>query len=124
MVMRIRRALQLALAILVLVSVILIYTPRNVNAPDDVAHPKQILLRRLQLGESGSLPYLVGHDAGSLFDQEPTFGRLGADDAADAALFDQRIRLSPQPGIQEQIGNIAQAAWDVVQEILALTGAV
>ena len=98
--------------------------PLPLDLDDHVADAQEILLGGFQLARRGSALGLVFHDPGRFLDQDAPLGRPGVHNAADAALFDQGIRFSRQPRVDEEIGDVSEAAGDLVEQILALTGAV
>ena len=98
--------------------------PLPLDLDDHVADAQEILLGGLQLARRGSALGLVFHDPGRFLDQDAPLGRPGVHNAADAALLDQGIRLPRQTRVDEEIGDVPEAAGDRVEQILALPGAV
>ena len=73
---------------------------------DDVADAQQVLLRELHLALGLLLPRLELGDAGGLLDEQAPVLGLGADDEADLALLDDRVRLRADAGAEEEIGDV------------------
>ncbi len=88
---------------------------------DDVVDPRQVLLGSLELELRLPAPALVLGDAGRLFDQLAAIGRAGAEDLADLSLFDDRVGLDAQPGIHQQVLDVAEPAILAVDQVLAFT---
>ena len=67
---------------------------------------------------------LVFGDTRRLFDEVAQFLGLGFDQLADHALLDDRVAARPQAGTEEDVGNVAAAAFHAVKEIgvLAVAG--
>ncbi len=107
-----------------LVGLALQRVPLPLHLRDDVADPQEVLFRGLDFVEGGPLLGLVFHDAGRLFDEDPAVGRPGVDDVADASLLDEGVRLAGQAGVKEQVLDVAEAAGDLVQQVLALARSV
>src|SRR5690606_21045165 len=63
---------------------------------------------------------LVFGDAGGLFDEQAELVGLGLDELGNHALFDDRIAARPQPGAEEDVGNVPAAAFGTVEEVLVL----
>ncbi len=91
---------------------------------DDVPHAQQVLLRELHLLFRLLLAALELRDARRFFDQQAPVFRLRTHDKPHLALLDDRVRLRPGAGPEEQIGHVAQAHGRLVDEVFALAGAV
>jgi hypothetical protein len=84
----------------------------------DVGHPEQILPGLLELALGRLLLELELGDAGGLFDDVPAVLRAGRHDLPDAALLDDRVGLGADSGAQEEVGDVAQAAGHLVEEVV------
>jgi hypothetical protein len=91
---------------------------------EHIAHPQEVVLRGLEAAERSIPLDLVRHGASRLLEKGAPVGRSCAEERTDGPLLDQGVRFPPQPAIEEKAGNIFQAAELLVQEILALAGAV
>ena len=98
-----------------------IHLPRHFV--EDVVDARQVQLGVFQTRFRQPLAGLELGDAGGLFDDGATVGRLAAENLSDAALLDDRVGLGPEPGAHEDVLNVAQPAKLSVQQILALAGA-
>src|SRR6185369_11106857 len=67
----------------------------------------------------GLLLRLELRDARRFLDDRAAILRTRADDLADAALLDDRVRLRADAGTEEEVGDVAQAARRLVDEVLA-----
>src|SRR5207248_10182484 len=88
---------------------------------DHVGEPEEVLLRGLQLPLRLLAARLVLRDSGGFLDERPPVLRLGADDQADPALLDDRVRASPHAGAEEQLGDVHQAAGGLVDRVPAVS---
>ena len=70
------------------------------------------------------LALLVLGDAGGLFDEQAAVFRARADDQADPALLDDRVRLGADAGAEEELGDVLQADLRLVDQVLARAVAV
>ena len=86
----------------------------------DVGHPREVLagVRKAVLGFAA--PFLVLGDTGGFLEENAKLLRLGLDDARDHALLDDRVGAGPQPGPEEDIGNVATADMLVIDVIRRL----
>ncbi len=87
---------------------------------DDVVHAEEVLLGRLQLELGLPTARLVLRDARRLLDDRAAVGGLRREDLADLALLDDRVRLRAEPGVHEQLVDVAQATDPAVHQVLAL----
>ena len=90
----------------------------------DVVDARQVLLRRLELQLRGAPARLVLRDAGGFLDQLAPIGRARAEDQADLALLDDRVGLRAEPGVHQQVVDVAQPAGLAVDQVFALARAV
>ena len=90
---------------------------------DDVAHAQQVLLRELHLPLGLLLLRLELGDAGGLLDEHPPVFRLGRHDEPDLPLLDDRVRLRPRAGAEEEVGDVLQTDLRLVDQVLAVAGA-
>ena len=60
---------------------------------------------------------LVLGDTGRLFDEVAQVFRLGLDQLGDHALLDDRVAAWPQPGAQEDIGDVAPTTFHAIEEV-------
>ena len=67
---------------------------------------------------------LVLGDAGRLFDEVAQILRLGLDQLGDHALLDDRIAARPEPGAEEDVGDVAAPTLHPVEKVgvLRITG--
>jgi hypothetical protein len=91
---------------------------------DDVVHAEEILLGGLELELCLPPPGLVLRDARRLLDDRAPVGRLRREDLADLALLDDRVGLRAEPGVHEQLVDVAQATHLAVHQVLGLAVAV
>ena len=89
-----------------------------VELADDVRHAHEVLARLIELLLGGLLLRLELGDARRLFDDRTTILRPAAHDLADTALLDDRVRLGANAGAEEEVGDVAQAARRLVDEVL------
>src|SRR4029453_16862588 len=54
----------------------------------------------------------------------PAVGRTGAQDEPDLALLDDRVRLGAEPGVHQEIVDVAQTADLAVDQVFAVTRAI
>src|SRR6185436_9280218 len=87
---------------------------------DDVVHAQQVLLRGFELELRLAPARAVLRDAGGLLDDRAPLGRLRREDLPDLALLDDRVRLRTEPGVHEQLVDVAQATHLAVHQVLAL----
>ena len=85
---------------------------------DDVADAHQVLTRRLDLALRRGLLRLEAGDPGGLVDDVTTLLGLARDDLADLALLDARVALGAGPGAHQQLGDVAQAGRNLVDQVL------
>src|SRR5271163_4638116 len=81
----------------------------------------QLGVFQARLGET-LLAFEFG-DAGRLLENRAAVRGTAAQDLADAALFNQRVRLRAQARAHEKFLNVAQAAEFSIQQIFAVAGA-
>src|SRR3989449_7175698 len=86
----------------------------------DVGKAEQVLLGGLELSFRLLAPRLVLGDSGRLLDERPPVLGLGADDEADAALLDDRVRARTDTGPEEQLGDVHQPAGRLVDLVFAV----
>ena len=65
-------------------------------------------------------PFLVTGDAGRFFEEDAQVVRARLYDARDHALADDRVSARPQPGAEEQVGDVLAPDLQVVDEIVRL----
>ena len=87
---------------------------------DDVVHAQQVLLRGFELELGLAAAGLVLRDPGRLLDDRAPLRGLRREDLADLALLDDRVGLRAEPGVHEQLVDVAQAAELAVHQVLAL----
>ncbi len=90
---------------------------------EDVEDAGEILLGAFQLGFGEALAGLVLGDAGSFFNDGAAVIGLGAEDLADAALFDDGVAFRSKAGTHKDVLDVAEAGGAAVDQILALAGA-
>jgi hypothetical protein len=98
--------------------------PLLLDLEDDVIDPGEVLLRRLELHFGGATARLVFRDPRRLLDQLAPIRRPRAQDHADLALFDDRVRLGPEAGVHQQLVHVAEPAYFPVDQVFALSGAI
>ena len=69
-------------------------------------------------------PRLVLRDAGRFLDQLTPIGRARAEDQPDLALLDDRVGLRAEPGVHQQVVDVAQPADLTVDQVFALARAI
>src|SRR5262249_4145265 len=87
---------------------------------DDVVDARQVLLRGLELQLGRAPARFVLGDARGFLDQLPPIGRPRAQDHADLALLDDRVRLGADPRIHQQVVDVLEPADLPVDQIFAL----
>ena len=80
------------------------------NLATQIRQPLQVLARLADPALGLAPPLLVQADAGGLFQVRAQGLGLGINDLADHPLLDDRVAARPQPGAQEQVGDVAPAA--------------
>ena len=90
----------------------------------EVGEPDEVLLGGVELAQGRRLALLELGDAGGLLEEHAPVLGVRVDDRADVALADDRVGLGVEPGVEEQLADVAQAAGVVVDEVLALARAV
>jgi hypothetical protein len=90
-----------------------------VELADDVRDAHQVLPRLVELLLGRLLLGLELRDAGRLLDDRAAVLRARAHDLADPALLDDGVRLGPDAGPEEEVGDIAEPARRLVDEVLA-----
>ncbi len=90
----------------------------------DVVDTGQIGPDVVQLTVGSFAPVFVLGHPGSFLEQPPPLIRLVAQDGLDHLEFNDRVRIAPHAGIHEEVEDVFETAGDLVQEILALAGAV
>ena len=73
----------------------------------DVVDAREVLLRGIELQLGGAAARLVLRDASSFFDELPPIGRTGTQNHADLALLDDRVRLGAEPGVHQELVDVA-----------------
>ena len=91
---------------------------------DDVVEAGEVLLGGVELELSGAAARLVLGDAGGFLDQLTAVGRPRAQDHPDLALLDDRVGLGAEPGVHQQLVDVAKPAVSAVDEVLALARAI
>ena len=86
----------------------------------DVAHPLQVLARRLELALRLRALLLVARHPRRLLDEDPPLPRLGGEDVVEALLVHERVRLGVDAGPREQVLDVPEAALVAVQQVLAV----
>ena len=89
-----------------------------VELGDDVRDAHQVLARLIELLLGSLLLDLELRDARGLFDDRAAILRTRADDLADTALLDDRVRLGPDAGAEEEVGHVAETARSLVDVVL------
>ena len=87
---------------------------------EHVLHAQQVLIRGLELALGLTPARLVLADAGRFLDERATFLGLSGHDLGDSPLLDDRVALRADPGVAEEVEDVAQAARRLVQQVLAL----
>ena len=91
---------------------------------DDVVYAGQIHLGRFEFCFAEALFGFEFCYAGGFFDDGAALHRLGGEDLADAALFDDGVGVRPQADAHEHFLNVAQAADAAVDQVFALAAAI
>jgi hypothetical protein len=86
---------------------------------DDVADPGQVLPGQLHLLLGLLAPVLVLGDARGLLDEQAAILRPRGHDQPHLALLDDRVRLRPHPGAEEQVGDVLEPYLGLVDQVLA-----
>jgi hypothetical protein len=91
---------------------------------DDIGHAQQVLAGGLHATLGHLLLGLVLGDARRFVDERTAIFRPGRNDEADAPLFNDGVGLGTDPGAKKELDDVAQAAGDAAQQVLALAAAV
>ncbi len=91
---------------------------------NDVLHAKKVLIDALQAALRLFLANLVLTDAGGLLKNLPPVGRVRLKQDVDAALLDDAVGVDADAGVHEQFLDILEPADLLVQEVLAIAGAI
>ena len=86
----------------------------------DVVDARQVLLGGFELQFCRPSARAVLRDPGGFFDQLAPVCRTRAEDHADLALLDDRVGLGAEPGVHQELVNVAEAAHGAVDQVLAL----
>ena len=86
----------------------------------DVLHTQQVFARVFQSPLGFLAPLLVAGDTGGFFEEDAQIVRLGLDDARNHALADDGVGARPQPGAEEEIGDVLAPDLEVVDEVIRL----
>ncbi len=86
---------------------------------DDVVDAREVLLRGFELELRRAPAALVLRHARGLFDELAAIGRTRAQNLADLALLDHRVRLDADAGVHQQVLHVAQPAHLAVDQVLA-----
>ena len=89
-----------------------------------VGQALQVLAGLRDAAQGFAPAFLVQADSGRFLQMGAQGFRLGIDDLADHALFDDGVAARAQPGAQEQLGHIALAAAAAIEEVLAVAVAI
>ena len=122
-----RELAALALQRLVLLRLARLPLQRSELAPHlvhDVAHAHQVLAGGVELALRLVALLLVARDAGRLLDEDAALVGLGGQDVIELVLVHDRVRARVGAGPGEEIEDVAQPGRLLVQQILALAGAV
>ena len=87
---------------------------------NNVAYSQKVLPSQLDLLQCHLFACLEFRNTSCFFDEKAALLGLGKEDHADAALFDDGIRLRPDAGVHEQLVNIQKATRSLVEKVLAL----
>src|SRR5207245_1395950 len=125
-----RHHAQVELAQLLLDAMVLLGAPRltlerghlPLELAQDVLHAEQVLARALHLPLRSYLAAAKARRAGRLLDEQAQLLRLGVDQLIHAPLLDAGIGLRADPGAEEELGDVLQAAGRAVDEVLGLAG--
>ena len=90
---------------------------------DDVLEAGHVHLARLELVLGLALPVLVVGGAGGLLEEGPLLERLGGDERADGALFDDEVLGFADGVFPELFLDVPEADALAVEAVLALAGA-
>src|SRR5216110_437100 len=126
-----RHHAQVELAQLLLDAMVLLGAPRlalerghlPLELAQDVLHAEQVLARALHLPLRGHLAAAKARRAGRLLDEQAQLLRLGVDQLIHAPLLDDGIGLRADPGAEEELGDVLQAAGRAVDRVLGLARA-
>ncbi len=86
---------------------------------DDIGGPQQVLTRGVHLPLRGCFLGLESRDARGFVDDVATLFGFGVDDPPDLALGDDRVALGTRAGPHQQLRDVTQAGWDLVDEVFA-----
>ena len=87
---------------------------------DHVGKAEQVLLGGFELALGLLAPGLVLRDPGGLLEDAASVLGPRADDEADAALLDDRVRARADAGAEEKLGDVEQAAGGLVDLVFAV----
>ncbi len=94
------------------------------NLGDNVVDSGEIRLRRFELPDRLPLADAIFLDTGGLFHKRAAILRLHGEHGVDLALPDDGVGITSHAGIEKQLVDIAQAAGNLVDQIVALAGSV
>ena len=86
----------------------------------DVLDAQQVLAGVFKTPLGFLAPFLVAGDTGRFFEEDAQVVGARLDDARDHALADDRVGARPQPGTQEEIGDVLAPDLQVVDEVIRL----
>src|SRR5690606_22784624 len=90
---------------------------------DEVAHPGEVALHRLELAERLFLALAVLQDTGGLLDEATPLLRRRAQHRVELPLADDDVHLPADAAVGEQLLDVEEPAWGAVDRILAAAGA-
>ena len=91
---------------------------------EHVVHAREIFLHALELALAHLAPALEQRQAGGFLDQSAELVRLGLDNFLDAALLDQRVAAAVNLRGHEKLGDVLQAARNLVEQVFGLARAI
>ncbi len=86
----------------------------------DVVDARQVLLGGFELQFCGSPARAVLRDSSGFFDQLAPICRTRTENHPDLALLDDRVGLGTEPGVHQELVNVAETTHGAVDQVLAL----
>ena len=96
----------------------------TLHFPYDVVDAVQVVLGRPELAEGLVSPGLVLHNPGRFFDDLPAVFHPGRQEGLDPPLLDDGKGMRVEPGVHEEVHDVAEAGGFLIDEVFAVAGAV